>query len=111
MKKLSCLVALSAALVAPQAFADDTGTSTTVATGTQANTNANTNANTTEPKVTDVLEDKGQSYYFLGVNYRMNIVPAFIINLFVDEGPNTVLTSTVGLSFDVRKDHFSIVPG
>src|SRR5438445_1944706 len=114
MKKcLSCLVTLAAALAAPQAFADDTGTSTTVATGTQANTNANAaNANaTTEAKATDVLEDKGQSYYFVGVNYRMNIVPAFIINLFVDEGPNTVLTSTVGIAADIRKDHFSIIPG
>jgi hypothetical protein len=108
MKKcLSCLVALAAGLAAPVAFADDTAATTTVATGTQANT---TVVNT-EPKITDVLEEKGQSYYFAGLNYRMNIVPAFIINLFVDQGPNTVLTSTVGLSIDVRKDHFSIVPG
>jgi len=112
MKKcLACLVALTAALGSSQAFADDTGTSTTVATGTQANTNANAANATTEEKITDVLENKGQSYYFAGLNYRMNIVPAFLINLFVDEGPNTVLTSTVGLSLDVRKDHFSIVPG
>jgi hypothetical protein len=41
----------------------------------------------------------------------MNIVPAFLINLFVDQGPNTVLTSTIGVSLDIRKDHFSIVPG
>jgi len=116
MKKcLSCLVALTAALVAPQALADDTGTSATVSTGTDANANVNANANvantSTEEKITDVLENKGQSYYFAGLNYRMNIVPAFLINLFVDEGPNTVLTSTVGLAVDVRKDHFSIVPG
>jgi hypothetical protein len=108
---------LGTSLVSVQAFADDTGTSTTVPTG-DANANANaTNANanaantSTEEKITDVLENKGQSYYFAGLNYRMNIVPAFLINLFVDEGPNTVLTSTVGLSLDVRKDHFSIVPG
>src|SRR5947209_11705406 len=107
-KRLSCLVALAAGLAAPGAFADDTAATTTVATGGSANTNATV---TTEPKATDVLEEKGQSYYFLGANYRMNIVPAFIINLFVDEGPNTVLTSTVGLSIDVRKDHFSISPG
>jgi hypothetical protein len=105
------LVALTAALGTSQAYADDTGTSTTVSTGTQANTSANTTNATTEEKVTDVLENKGQSYYFAGLNYRMNIVPAFLINLFVDEGPNTVLTSTVGLAVDVRKDHFSIVPG
>src|SRR6185295_9485013 len=111
MKKcLSCLVALTAALVAPQVFADDTGTSATVSTG-KANTNANAANATTEEKITDVLENKGQSYYFAGLNYRMNIVPSFLIQLFVDQGPNTVVTSTVGLSLDVRKDHFSIVPG
>ena len=38
-------------------------------------------------------------------------MPAFLINLFVNEGPNLVATSTVGLSFDYRKDHFSLVPG
>lgn len=112
MKKcLSCLVALTAALVAPQALADDTGTSTTVSTGTQANTNTSVVNSTTEDSITNVLENKGQSYYFAGLNYRMNIVPAFLINLFVDQGPNTVLTSTVGLSIDIRKDHFSIIPG
>jgi hypothetical protein len=61
--------------------------------------------------ITDVLENKGQSYYFLGVNYRLNIVPQFIVGLFVDEGQSTFVTSTVGISLDVRKDHFSIVPG
>lgn len=105
---LTCLVALTAALAAPRALADDTGATTTVSTG---GTQANTAPTTTEPKITDVLEEKGESYYFLGLNYHLTIIPAFIINLFVDEGPNTVLSNTFGLSFDVRKDHFSIVPG
>jgi len=101
----------TAVLFAPGAFAQDSAQPT----------DTNANANAPPPKtdtggssgesITDVLENKGQSYYFLGVNYRLNIVPAFIINLFVDQGPNTVLTSTVGLSFDYRKDHFSMIPG
>lgn len=119
--------AMTVLFVAP-ALADDPGQTTTVSTtDTNATTNTDANANgsatsgtqtkanpgatASDEKITDVLENKGQGYYFLGLNYRMNIVPAFIINLFVNEGPSTVLTSTVGLSFDYRKDHFSIVPG
>jgi hypothetical protein len=106
------LVALTAALGTSQAWADDTGTSTTVSTGTQANTNANNANATTDEKITDVLENKGQSYYFLGANYRITTIPAFMINLFVDQGPTGIVgSSTAGLSIDIRKDHFSIVPG
>ncbi len=113
MKRLSltCLVALTVGLAAPRAFADDTGATTTVSTGA-TNTNANATApTTTEEKITDVLEEKGRGYYFLGANYRLTLVPAFIIQLFVDQGPNLVGSSTAGISLDYRKDHFSIVPG
>jgi hypothetical protein len=131
--KRTCLVALAAAstvLFAPRAFAQGADGSQTQATsgdaanGSSANTGTNTNASSstsattggsstapTEESATDVIEKKGQGYYFLGANYRMNIVPAFLINLFVDQGPSTVVTSTAGLSFDYRKDHFSIVTG
>ncbi len=119
MKKLSCILGVGAAfLIAPHVFAaDETGASTTVTTGnggaatTENATVTPTTNTTTEEKITDVLEEKGKGYYFLGLNYRVNLIPAFIINLFVDEGPNLVATSTVGLSFDYRKDHFSIIPG
>jgi hypothetical protein len=123
MNRWACLGLVSVTtLFASSAFADDTGATTTVPTGDTQNANANANAastntnsvsatTSTDEKITDVLENKGQTYYFVGANYRMNIVPAFIINLFVDQGPSTVLTSTVGLSFDIRKDHFSIIPG
>ncbi len=120
---LACSVALAAGatLIAPRAFAQQdagattTGTTTGGTTDTTATTTTTTPptpvATTDENSVTNVLEDKGKGYYFLGVNYRMNLIPAFIINLFVDQGPNLVTTSSVGLSFDYRKDHFSIIPG
>ena len=121
MNRLACLGALaaSAILATTNARADDNGGATTVQTDANANanaantTNANANASTSNTaRITDVLEEKGQSYYFLGANYRVGLVPAFIINLFVDAGPTGVLgESTVGLSFDYRKDHFSIIPG
>ena len=131
--KRTCFVALTAAtavLFAPRAFAQgnagdaNAGGSgdSTESSGTNANANANantaattTNANAgptaSDEKITDVLENKGQSYYFLGANYRLTFVPGFMINLFVDQGPGLVASNTVGLSFDYRKDHFSIIPG
>lgn len=125
MNRLACLGAFATLLAASSSVrADDTGGATTVHTGASdtnaANANPNANASTsvtanagqTEEKITDVLENKGQGYYFLGANYRVGLVPAFIINLFVDSGPSGVLgESTIGLSFDYRKDHFSIIPG
>lgn len=120
----------TAVLAAPSALAqgDNTQTQATDATsgnaanggaagGTGGNASTTTTTTTTndasagDEKITDVLENKGQGYYFLGVNYRLTIVPGFLINLFVDQGPSAVLSNTVGLSFDYRKDHFSIVPG
>lgn len=111
----------TAVLFAPRAFAQgDTSASTSGSTDTSATTgttnNANANANASAPtssgeSATDVLEKKGESYYFLGANYRLNLVPGFLIGMFVREGPSLVATSTAGLSFDYRKDHFSIVTG
>ena len=117
--KLACALAASTAAVlfAPRASAqqDTGGTTAPVAAGGDASgsagsANASASVTVSDP-ITNVLEDKGKGYYFLGVNYRVNLIPAFIINLFVDQGPNLVGTSTVGLSFDYRKDHFSIIPG
>lgn len=59
--------------------------------------------------ITDVEEKPGKSYMFVGLRYRGNIVPAFMINLFVDEG-KTVYTNMIGLEFDLRKDGFSLIP-
>ncbi len=128
MRRLSCITCAAgviAALYSPRALAQDHaaegGGTTTVTTGTTGGTDTTATTGTTgttpavvtdnSESITNVLEDKGKGYYFLGLNYRMNLIPAFIINLFVDQGPNLVATSTVGLSFDYRKDHFSIIPG
>ncbi len=123
---LALATGATAVLFAPQALAQDTTAPTTTdanGSGTNANANANTSSTTTnagaangasagDEKITDVLENKGEGYYFLGANYRLTLVPAFIINMFVDQGPTGVVgSSTAGLSFDYRKDHFSIIPG
>jgi hypothetical protein len=109
---------VAATLIAPSALAQqqNTGATTTVnppvvETTVVVNTPPPPVIVDDDSRITNVLEEKGKGYYFLGVNYRANIIPAFIINLFVDQGPNIVATSTFGLSFDYRKDHFSIIPG
>jgi len=104
-------------VAAPTAWADepssggDTGAAADTS-GAAANANAAPPpaAPVEEEKITDVLEQKGQGYYFLGLNYRGTIVPKFMVNLFVDEGA-TFFSNTGGISFDYRKDHFSIVTG
>lgn len=57
----------------------------------------------------DVEELPGRSYMFVGLRYRGNIIPGFMINLFVDEG-KTIYTNQIGVEFDLRKDGFSIIP-
>jgi len=137
--KRTCLlfaVGASAVLFAPRALAQgenasgsststdtSTGSSSTGASGdssasangsasASASAGASSNgASDATEKITDVLENKGQGYYFLGLNYRLTFVPGFMINLFVDQGPGLVASNTGGLSFDYRKDHFSIVTG
>ncbi|HEY1958028.1 MAG TPA: hypothetical protein VGH28_20545 [Polyangiaceae bacterium] len=114
---LASIAGATAVLFAPEAFAQDSAQPDSSASTTNAGANApppktDTGSSAGDEKITDVLENKGQSYYFLGANYRLGLVPAFMINLFVDSGPTGVLgESSVGLSFDYRKDHFSIIPG
>lgn len=59
--------------------------------------------------VTDVSEIPGRSYLFLGLRYRGNIVPQFILNMFV-EGGETIYTNMIGAEFEIRKDGFSMIP-
>ncbi len=59
--------------------------------------------------IKDVEERPGKTYFFVGMRYRGNLIPAFLLNAFVDEG-KSVYTNLVGVEFDVRKDGFSIVP-
>jgi hypothetical protein len=57
----------------------------------------------------DVTEKEGKSYFFVGLRYRGNVIPAFMINLFIDE-VSTIYTNLIGVEFDLRKDNFSLVP-
>ncbi|HEX7662880.1 MAG TPA: hypothetical protein VF407_00135, partial [Polyangiaceae bacterium] len=77
--------------------------------------NAPAKAKTTEPPpdpdepVTDVTEKPGKTYYFVGLRYRGDIVPKFMLNLFVDEG-KTFYSNTIGAEVDIRRDNFSFIP-
>jgi hypothetical protein len=69
---------------------------------------------TTEPPaetwdIKDVEEKPGKTYMFAGLRYRGNVIPAFMIHLFVDEG-KTIYTNMVGAEFELRKDGFSLIP-
>lgn len=57
----------------------------------------------------DVDEKDGKYYFFIGLRYRGNIIPAFMLNLFLDEG-KTIYTNQIGVEFDLRKDGFSLIP-
>ena len=50
-----------------------------------------------------------KTYLFIGAQYRGNVIPQFMLNLFVDKGA-TVYSNTVGITLDKRKDGFSIIP-
>ena len=57
----------------------------------------------------DVEEIPGRTYMFVGLRYRGNVVPAFMLNLFLDQG-TTIYTNMIGAEFDLRKDGFSLIP-
>ena len=57
----------------------------------------------------DVEELPGKNYLFIGARYRGNIIPQFMLNLFVDKGA-TIYSNTIGFELDKRKDGFSIIP-
>lgn len=59
--------------------------------------------------ITDVNEIPGKTYLFIGLRYRGNVVPQFMLNLFVDEGA-TVWSNSIGVTLDMRKDGFSLIP-
>jgi hypothetical protein len=59
--------------------------------------------------ITDVAELPGKTYLFVGVRYRGNIIPKFMLNTFVEEGA-TVYSNSVGIQLDIRKDGFSLIP-
>lgn len=84
-------------------------------TGGEKAEDAKTDASTVEPPRADewdiknVEEVPGRTYMFVGLRYRGNLVPKFMLNMFVDEG-KTIYSNTVGVELDIRKDGFSLVP-
>jgi hypothetical protein len=58
---------------------------------------------------TDVTEQPGKGYWFIGLRYRGDIIPKFMVNLFVDEGA-TFYSNIIGIEADYRKDNFSMIP-
>jgi hypothetical protein len=59
--------------------------------------------------INDVAEKPGKTYLFLGLRYRGNVVPKFLINTFVDEG-KTIWSNSIAVQLDIRKDNFSLIP-
>lgn len=59
--------------------------------------------------IKDVEELPGKRYLFIGARYRGNIIPKFMLNLFVDEGA-TVYSNSIAVELDMRKDGFSLIP-
>ena len=57
----------------------------------------------------DVEEVPGRTYFFVGLRYRGNVIPGFMLSMFLDEG-KTIYTNMIGAEFDLRKDGFSLVP-
>jgi hypothetical protein len=58
---------------------------------------------------TSTKEDPGQKYYFVGLRYRVTVIPRFMVNLFVNEGA-TFVSHTIGAELDMRKDNQSTIP-
>ena len=59
--------------------------------------------------IKDVTEVDGKKYFFIGARYRGNIIPQFMLNLFVDEGA-TIYSNNIAIELDMRKDGFSLIP-
>ncbi len=59
-------------------------------------------------KASSVVEDPKTLYYFVGLRYRAQVVPQFMINLF-GSGGTTVFANGIGPEFTVRKDNFEYV--
>lgn len=59
--------------------------------------------------IKDVEEKPGKSYFFLGLRYRGDVLPAFMLNLFVNQG-KSIYTNMIGAEFEVRRDGFSLIP-
>ncbi len=59
--------------------------------------------------ITDVTEDPTKRYYFIGLRYRGDIIPQFMLNMFVNGG-QTLYSNSIGVEADLRHDGFSLIP-
>ena len=102
----------SPALAQPKGDAAETKTDAEDTTATD--TEPKKDLSTVEPPkeqwdIYDVEEVPGRTYFFVGLRYRGNVIPGFMLSMFLDEG-KTIYTNMVGAEFDLRKDGFSLVP-
>lgn len=63
----------------------------------------------TAPQATDTYEKPGQRYYFVGARYRGNLIPQFLMNMFVNDGA-TLFSNSAGIEMDIRSDGHSTIP-
>jgi hypothetical protein len=63
----------------------------------------------TTGSMTDVHEDPTKRYYFIGLRYRGDVIPQFMLNIFVDGG-KTIYSNSIGAEIDMRHDNFSLIP-
>jgi hypothetical protein len=56
----------------------------------------------------DTYEDPTKRYYFVGLRYRGDLIPKFLIDAFVDGGAS-IYSNVGGIELDSRKDGFSTV--
>ena len=59
--------------------------------------------------MTDTFEDPTKRYYFIGLRYRGDVIPQFMLNIFVDGG-KTLYSNSIGAEIDLRHDNFSLIP-
>jgi hypothetical protein len=59
--------------------------------------------------MTDVYEKPSETYYFIGLRYRATVIPSFMLHLFADGG-QTIVSNSIGVQLDVRRDGFSMIP-
>jgi hypothetical protein len=59
--------------------------------------------------ITDTFEDPTKRYYFIGLRYRGDVIPQFMLNIFVDGG-KTIYSNSIGAEIDIRHDDFSLIP-
>jgi hypothetical protein len=58
---------------------------------------------------TDVTEKPGERYFFIGLRYRGDVIPQFLVNAFAAQG-GTFYSHIFGIEADIRKDNFSVIP-